>query len=110
MSGDGLSPIRTSHDDFIPTTVANLLLPLGTMSDQNDFRERRRSKVIGFIITEASAIGVLLLAGTLALSVRLSDSVLALSINVVTIAAAAAVAIIPIAFFAVAPILPRSEH
>jgi hypothetical protein len=23
--GDGLSPIRTSRDDFIPTTAANLL-------------------------------------------------------------------------------------
>ena len=77
-----------------------------TMLDQNDFRGRRRSKMIGFIITEASAVGVLLLAGTLALSVRLSDSTLALSVNVVTIVAAAAVAIIPIAFFAVAPILP----
>jgi hypothetical protein len=76
------------------------------MSDQNDFRRRRRSKVIGFIITEASVIGVLLLAGTFAVSSRLTDSVLVLSVNILTIAAAVAVAIIPIAFFAVAPILP----
>jgi hypothetical protein len=63
--------------------------------------------VIGFIITEASAIGVLLLAGTFALSSRLADPILALSMNIVTIAAAAAVAMIPIVFFAIAPILPR---
>jgi len=68
---------------------------------------QRRSKILGFIIAEASAIGLLLIAGSFALLVRWSDSTLALSINILTIAAAAAVAIIPIAFFAVAPVLPR---
>jgi hypothetical protein len=68
--------------------------------------ERHRSKVIGFIIAEASAIGLLLLAGSFAVSFRLTDATLALLVNGVTIVAAAAVAIIPIAFFAVAPILP----
>jgi hypothetical protein len=68
--------------------------------------QRHRSKVIGFIIAEASAIGLLLLAGSFAVSLRLTDATLALLVNGVTIIAAAAVAIIPIAFFAVAPILP----
>jgi len=68
--------------------------------------QRYRSKVIGFIVAEASAIGLLLLAGSFAVSFRLTDATLALLVNGVTIAAAAAVAIIPIAFFAVAPILP----
>jgi hypothetical protein len=68
--------------------------------------ERHRSKVIGFIIAEASAIGLLLLAGSFAVSFRLTDATLALLVNGVTIIAAAAVAIIPIVFFAVAPILP----
>ncbi len=68
--------------------------------------QRHRSKVVGFIIAEASAIGLLLLAGSFAVSFRLTDATLALLINGVTIVAAAAVAIIPIAFFAVAPILP----
>ena len=68
--------------------------------------QRHRSKVIGFIIAEASAIGLLLLVGSFAVSFRLTDATLALLVNGVTIVAAAAVAIIPIAFFAVAPILP----
>jgi len=68
--------------------------------------QRHRSKVVGFIIAEASAIGLLLLAGSFAVSFRLTDATLALLVNGVTIVAAAAVAIIPIAFFAVAPILP----
>ncbi len=71
--------------------------------------QRHRSKVIGFIIAEASAIGLLLLAGSFAVSFRLTDPTLALLVNGVTIAAAAAVAIIPIVFFAVAPILPRGN-
>jgi hypothetical protein len=71
--------------------------------------QRHRSKVIGFIIAEASAIGLLLLAGSFAVSFRLTDATLALLVNGVTIAAAAAVAIIPIVFFAVAPILPRGN-
>ena len=58
------------------------------------------------MVAEASAIGLLFLAGSFAVSSRLTDSTLALSVNIVTIVAAAAVAIIPIAFFAVAPILP----
>ncbi|HEV2046203.1 MAG TPA: hypothetical protein VGQ95_06355 [Chthoniobacterales bacterium] len=78
-------------------------------SEETEFLQRRRSKLIGFIITEASAIGVLLLAGAFALSSRLADSTLALSVNIVTIAAAAAVAMIPIIFFAIAPILPRGD-
>jgi len=71
---------------------------------------RRRSRMIGFLIAEASAIGLLLLVGSLALSARLSDSTLTLLVNVVTIAAAAAVAIIPIIFFAVAPVLPGGDR
>jgi hypothetical protein len=71
--------------------------------------QRHRSKVIGFIIAEASAIGLLLLAGSFAVSFRLTDATLALLVNGVTIVAAAAVAIIPIVFFAVAPIVPRGN-
>jgi hypothetical protein len=67
---------------------------------------QRRSKVIGFLIAEASAIGALILAGVFAVSLKPTDPSLALSIDVVTIIAAAAVAIIPIAFFAIRPILP----
>jgi hypothetical protein len=73
-------------------------------------QQRRRSKLIGFIIAEASAIGLLLLAGTFALSLKPADPALALSINIATIAAAAAVAIIPIIYFAIAPVLPRSAR
>ena len=76
------------------------------MSDQNNLRDRHHSKVIGFIITEASAIALLLLVGIFAVILKPTDPTLALSINVVTIVAAVAVAIIPIAFFAIAPILP----
>ena len=72
--------------------------------------QRRRSKFIGFIITEAAAIGLLLVAGSFALLVRWSDSTLALSIDIVTISAAAAVALIPIIFFAIAPVLPRDDR
>jgi hypothetical protein len=69
-----------------------------------------RTKVIGFIVAESVAVGVLLIAGSFAVLGRWSDSTLALSINIVTIVAAAAVAIIPIVFFAVAPILPRADR
>ena len=69
-----------------------------------------RSKVIGFIIAEAVALGVLLLVGSFAVLGRWTDSTLVLSINILTIAAAAAVAIIPIAFFAVTPIQPRGDR
>ena len=72
--------------------------------------QRRRSKLIGFIITEASAIGVLLLSGALALSIKPADPTLALLINVLTILAGAAVAMVPIIFFAIAPILPRADR
>lgn len=71
---------------------------------------RHRNKVVGFIIAEASAVGLLLIAGSFALLVRWSDSTLALSINIATIAAAAAVAIIPIIYFAVAPVLPGDDR
>ena len=71
---------------------------------------RRRAKLIGFLITEASAIGVLLLFGALALSIKPADPTLALLINVLTILAGAAVAMIPIIFFAIAPILPRADR
>ncbi len=67
---------------------------------------QRRSKVIGFIVAETVALGVLLIAGSFAVWGRWSDSPLALSINILTIVAAVAVAIIPIAFFAITPILP----
>ncbi|HJT45400.1 MAG TPA: hypothetical protein VJ721_03930 [Chthoniobacterales bacterium] len=62
--------------------------------------------MIGFIIAEASAIGLLLLAGTIAVLVRITDSTLAMSINIVTIAAAAAVALIPIICFGITPVIP----
>ena len=71
---------------------------------------RRRAKLIGFLITEASAIGVLLLFGALALSIKPADPTLALLINVLTILAGAAVAMVPIIFFAIAPILPRADR
>jgi hypothetical protein len=80
------------------------------MSDQGEespLLRQRRHKVVGFIITEASAMGLLLLSGTFALSLPLADSAVVWSINVVTIAAAGAVAVIPIIFFAITPILPR---
>ena len=81
-------------------------------SDQNaksGLLLRRRNKVIGFLIAEASAIGLLLLVGSLALTLRITDSTLVLSINILTIAAGAAVAIIPILFFAIAPVLPQGR-
>jgi hypothetical protein len=82
------------------------------MSDQNvnSGLLLRRRRILRFIIAEASAFGLLLLAGSFAVLGRWTDSTLALSINVLTIAAAAAVAIIPIAFFAIGPILPRADH
>jgi len=83
------------------------------MSDQNvksGLLLRRRNKVIGFVIAEGSAIGLLLLVGSFAVSFRLTNSTLALLANIVTITAGVAVALIPIIFFAIAPVLPRSEH
>jgi hypothetical protein len=73
-------------------------------------QQRRRSKILGFIIAEASAVGLLLIAGSFALFVRWSDSTLALSIDIATIVAAAAVAVIPIVFFAIAPVLPPDDR
>lgn len=72
--------------------------------------QRRRSKLIGFIIAEAVAIGLLVVAGTFALSLKPVDPNLAFSINIATIVAAAAVAVIPIIFFAIAPVLPPDDR
>ncbi len=83
------------------------------MSDQkakSGLLLRRRNKVVAFIITEASAVGILLVAGTFAVLFKKVDPTVALSINIATIAAAAAVAIIPIIFFAIAPVLPRDSR
>lgn len=73
---------------------------------ESDASRRHRRKVIGFIIAEASAIGLLLLTGTIAVLVRITDAILAMSINIVTIAAAAAVALIPIILFGITPVIP----
>lgn len=72
--------------------------------------QRRRSKLIGFFIAEAVAIGLLLIVGTFAVLLRKPDPTVALSINIATIAAAVAVAIIPIIFFAIAPVLPPDDR
>ena len=72
---------------------------------------RRRTRLIGFLIAEGSAIAVLLLSATyVLLSSRFNDSVLGMSANIVTIAAAAAAAIIPIIFFAIAPVMPAGHR
>jgi hypothetical protein len=71
---------------------------------------RRRNKVVGFLIFEGSAIGLLLISGTCALLLRHVDPNVTLTINVATIAAAAAAAIIPIIFFAIAPVLPHDDR
>jgi hypothetical protein len=84
--------------------------PLSDQNAKSGLLLRRRNKVIGFLIAEISAIGLLLLVGSLALSVQLNNTTLALLVNVVTIGAAAAVAIIPIAFFAIAPVLPGGDR
>jgi hypothetical protein len=80
--------------------------PISDQNAKSGLLLRRRNKVIGFLIAEASAIGLLLLVGSLALTLRITDSTLVLSINILTIAAGVAVAIIPIIFFAIAPVLP----
>ena len=74
-----------------------------------DFEKRRRTRLIVFLVCEAIAICVLVLAGGMALSHRLLDPSVNLSLNVITIAAAAAVAIIPILFFAASPVIPRGD-
>lgn len=71
---------------------------------------RRRTKLISFLIAEASAIAVFFLAGGIALSFKPTDPTLLLSIDIITVAAACAVALLPILFFAIAPILPRADH
>ncbi len=80
--------------------------PISDQNAKSDLLLRRRNKVIGFLIAEGAAIGLLLLIGSLAVTLRITNSTLVLSINLLTIAAGAAVAIIPIAFFAIAPVLP----
>lgn len=84
--------------------------PFINMSNQPDFRQRRRSKLIGFLVAEASALGLLLAAGTVVMSSRALDSTLLTAINVVLIVSAAAVAAIPIIFFALSPVLPRDRR
>ena len=79
------------------------------MSDEN-FHRRRRSKLIGFIVAEASAVGLLLLAGTLVMSSHLADSTFVAVMNVLLIVAAAGVAVIPIIFFALPAVLPRGRR
>jgi len=73
-------------------------------------RSRQRSKVLGFIIAETVAVGVLLLAGVLILSARPVNSMVITTLNVVMFAAAGSVAVIPILFFAFTPILPRGRR
>lgn len=83
------------------------------MSHQNEEphpNERRRAKLIAFIIAEGSALAVLLPALAFGLWRGSTDPALAFSMNALTITAAAAVAIIPIIFYAIAPIIPRSER
>lgn len=69
-----------------------------------------RSKVRAFIIAEAVAISILLLAGTLVLFAGPVRSTLVTALNVVMFAAAVGVAALPIFFFAFAPVLPRSRR
>jgi hypothetical protein len=85
-------------------------IPMSDQKAKSGLLLRRRNKVVGFIITEAVAVGLLLVTGTFALSLKPADPTLALSINLATIAAAVAVAIIPIIYFAIAPVLPRADH
>ncbi len=80
------------------------------MSKKSRVLNRHRSKWIGFIIAEGSAIGVLLLAGTFAWSSHLTNSTLGFLINIVILAAAVAIAFIPIVLFAISPILPRADR
>ena len=72
--------------------------------------QHRRSKLISFLIAEASAITVFFLGGAMVLSLKPTDPTVLLSTDIVTVAAAAAVAILPILFFAIRPILPRGER
>lgn len=72
--------------------------------------KRCRSKLITFLIVEASAVGVFVLSGAIVLSLKPTDPTLLLSADIVTIAASSAVFIMPIVFFAIRPILPRGER
>jgi hypothetical protein len=78
------------------------------VSNQN--RSRRRSKVLGFIIAETVAVGVLLMAGVLVLAAHPINSMVITTLNVVMLAAAGSVAVIPILFFAFTPVLPRARR
>ena len=78
------------------------------MSDQN--HSHRRSKILGFVVAEAVAIGVLLLVAAFVVVTRPVDPAVVTTLNVVMLAAAGGVATIPIFFFAFAPILPRSRR
>jgi hypothetical protein len=83
------------------------------MSDQrpkSGLLLRRRNKFVGFVISEAVAISVLLIAGTFAVWLKPANLDVALSINIATIVAAAAVALIPIIYFAIAPVLPNERQ
>lgn len=71
--------------------------------------ERRRTKLITFIVAEVVALGVLALSGTVALSGK-HDALLLAPANIITLAAAVAVAVIPILFFAIAPVLPSGDR
>ena len=73
-------------------------------------QKRRRGKLIGFIIAEAVAIGLLFITGAFALSLKPAVPSLPLTINIAIIAAAGAVTLIPIIYFAIAPVLPRTKH
>jgi len=66
--------------------------------------------MIGFLIAEASAIGVLLLVGSFALSFEAAEPIVAWLLNIMTLIAGAAVAVIPIIFFGIAPILPKADR
>ncbi|SRR5579864_5071315 len=105
----------TFAGNFIPATAANLLVNdhQGPMSDQkakSGLLLRRRNKFVGFIIAEAAALGLLLIAGTFALSLKPANPDVAWSINIATIIAAAAVVFIPIIYFAIAPVLPHDNR
>ena len=68
---------------------------------------RTRSKLIRFLIAEASAIAIFFFAGATALEFKPTDPTILLSIDIITVVAACAVAILPILFYAIRPILPR---
>jgi hypothetical protein len=70
---------------------------------------RRQSKLVGFVVVEVLAIGVLVGTGIFAVWSRPIDSAPSMLINIVIIAAAAAVGLVPILFFAIAPLLPRGN-